>query len=137
MSAAAPNPNNMLLLVALGIGAYWFMSRRAGASALGYSTLAQQQQAAANNAARNNLLASGVNAIGKLISGFGSSSTTTPTQDQLNLASMLGAYNSSSWTAMETAGTSIFGPVVVPPDAFAFNPSGFTSSYDWIADAWK
>lgn len=31
MSAAAPNPNNMMMLAVIGIGAYWLMSRNAHA----------------------------------------------------------------------------------------------------------
>lgn len=33
MSAAAPNPNKLMLLAAIGIGVYWFMSRRTAAAA--------------------------------------------------------------------------------------------------------
>lgn len=41
MAAAAPNPGNDLLLIALvGIGAYWFMSRRAGASTIPAANIA-------------------------------------------------------------------------------------------------
>lgn len=38
MSAAAPNPQNLLLLAGLGIGAYWLMTRRAAMAAPQYST---------------------------------------------------------------------------------------------------
>lgn len=64
MSAAAPNPNNMLILAVLGIGAFWFMTRRASAAAP--IVLTGQQS---NNAAKANLAASGINALTKLLGG--------------------------------------------------------------------
>lgn len=63
MSAAAPNPNNMLILAVLGIGAFWFMTRRAAAAPI---VLTGQQS---NNAAKANLAASGINALTKLLGG--------------------------------------------------------------------
>lgn len=71
MSTAAPNPSNLILLAALGIGAYWFFSRNAIAGATaqtpgavyGISPGAQAQQYAKNDAA----LWSGVGGILKNI----------------------------------------------------------------------
>ncbi len=59
MAAAAPSPSpmNLLLLGVLGIGVYWFMTRR-GSPAVIYPTPAQNQQAYgdATKAAKINLL---------------------------------------------------------------------------------
>lgn len=67
MSAAAPNPNNLLMLAVIGIGAYWLMTRRA---------MAQQpavyRPSSSSNTASN--ISSAVNAISRL---FGGSSGTT------------------------------------------------------------
>jgi len=41
----SPNPTNLILLGVLGIGVYWFMSRRAGMPNVIYPTPAQNQQA--------------------------------------------------------------------------------------------
>ena len=71
MSAAAPNPNNLMLLAVIGIGAYWLMTRRAMAQPVamrpGYST---------NNTA--SMINAGVNALGKLFGGGSSSGQSNP-----------------------------------------------------------
>lgn len=66
MSAAAPNPNNMLLLAVIGIGAYWLMTRRAMAQ-----PVAVRPGSSANNTA--GMINAGVNALGQLFGGGRSS----------------------------------------------------------------
>lgn len=56
-SAASPNPNNMMMLAVIGIGAYWLMTRRA---------VARPVNAPASAASAGNALASVVNALGGL-----------------------------------------------------------------------
>ena len=66
MAAAAPNPNNNLILLAvIGIGAYWMLSRRAVAQPV-YGA-----QRPGNGSANARLLNTGLKALGRLFSGFG------------------------------------------------------------------
>lgn len=51
-ASASPNPSNLLILAALGIGVFWFMTRRgyAAVPSVIYPTPAQNQQAYGNSA---------------------------------------------------------------------------------------
>lgn len=64
-AASSPNPSNLLLLAVLGIGAYWMLSRRAVAQPV-YGA-----QRPSNGSANAQLLNTGLNALGRLFSGFG------------------------------------------------------------------
>jgi len=64
-AASSPNPSNLLLLAVLGIGAYWMLSRRAVAQPV-YGA-----QRPSNGATNAQLLNTGLNALGRLFSGFG------------------------------------------------------------------
>lgn len=116
MSAAAPSPNptNLLLLAAIGIGAYYVMTRRAYAQPV-YA--GQQQQSGRNNAAA--LLAAGVGALGKLFGGSGSS---TP---------LLGTYDGRSQTPWDVTPQGSDGPrynnpsAYVADDGLAYNPANY------------
>lgn len=68
-AASSPNPSNLLLLAVIGIGAYWFMSRRAVAQPI----YAQQQpsRSAQNAQMAGALLGSGLNALGSIFGGSG------------------------------------------------------------------
>ena len=53
-SASSPNPMNLLLLAGLGIGVFWFMSRRQGTGTLTpliYPTPQQNAQAGTDSTA--------------------------------------------------------------------------------------
>lgn len=74
MAAAAPNPNNNLILLAvIGIGAYWLMSRRGAMAATPgayYGATGAAQAQTMENAARLNLINTGVRSVGGLLSGI-------------------------------------------------------------------
>lgn len=61
MSAAAPNPNNLMMLAVIGIGAYWLMTRRAQAQ-----PMPRPGTSAGNTAGMIN---TGLNALGRLFGG--------------------------------------------------------------------
>ena len=76
MAAAAPNPNNNLILLAvIGIGAYWMLSRRAVAQPV-YGA-----QRPGNGSANARLLNTGLNAMGRLFSGFGGGGSASASND--------------------------------------------------------
>lgn len=69
MSAAtSPNPNNMLLLMVVGVGAYWFLTRRAVAQPY-YPQQQQPSRSAQNTQAVGALLGAGIGALGRLFGG--------------------------------------------------------------------
>lgn len=72
MSTAAPNPNKTLLLAMLGIGAFWFMTRRATAQPMPIRTGTQQGSGASTANAIGNI----VNGLGRIFGGSGSGSGT-------------------------------------------------------------
>lgn len=71
-AASSPNPSNLILLAVIGIGAYWFMSRRAVA---GPYYAAQPNSSAQKTQMAGALLNSGLNALGSI---FGSSGQKNP-----------------------------------------------------------
>ena len=138
MSAAAPNPNNMIILAVLGIGAFWFMSRRATAAPI---VLGQQQQA--TQASKNNLIASGLNSLVKLVGmGVGSANGAPAGNSAAN--SFFGALN--PWAAGFVSPTNydVLGPLggsdslayglsgYFSNDALALNPVGIGGGYDFL-----
>ena len=120
MAAAAPSPSpmNLLMLGALGIGVYWFMTRRSGVPAVIYPTPAQNAQAYgdATKVAKYQLLGGLLNkGIDIFKSGGGSSSPYT----------------------FDTGGSYGFQPtgylgLQAASDGLAWNPSGNTSVNDSI-----
>jgi hypothetical protein len=73
MSAAAPNPKDIAILAALGIGVYWFMTRRAVAAT------PQAVSLAANTPTTAQALAtSAAGLIGKLLGTASSAPAVTP-----------------------------------------------------------
>lgn len=65
-AASSPNPSNLILLAVIGIGAYWFMSRRAVA---GPYYAAQPNSSAQKTQMAGALLNSGLNALGSIFGG--------------------------------------------------------------------
>jgi hypothetical protein len=66
MSAASPNPGNLVLLGALGIGAYWFLTRRAIAG-----PIAAPRAAVGPDAYRAQTAAAAGSLAGQVLSFFG------------------------------------------------------------------
>lgn len=118
MAAAAPNPNNMILLAVLGIGAYWIMSRRATAGTV---------RPAGTAAPQGNQLAAIVNGVSSLIGSLTGSRTTS----NLN-----GTVDGRAATAWDTTPYGSSGPAYNNPSAYiapstdgaAVNPS---PTVDW------
>lgn len=71
-AASSPNPSNLILLAVIGIGAYWFMSRRAVAQPV---YVQQPNRSAQKAQTAGALLGAGIGALGKL---FGSSGQSNP-----------------------------------------------------------
>jgi hypothetical protein len=111
MSAAAPNPNNLLMLAVIGIGAYWLMTRRVMAQPQ-YTT---RPQSNANNTAA--LINAGGNLLSKLIGSGGSRGTYSPQ----NWASTDGRYNDMP---IYSDGVAANNPYASPYDWWTANGSG-------------
>lgn len=136
MSAAAPNPNNLIILGLLGIGAYWMLTRRtAYASPLNGMTLQQQQQAAAANQ-KNTLIATGLTGVMGLISKFAGSSSPAVTP-----SGAVSGYTADALQGFNLFGTGLGSSGYTPvldwassgSDGLALNPAGFTSTFDYAS----
>lgn len=134
-TAANPGPNNLLMLAVLGIGAYWFLTRRAVASTA-VSLTAQQQQAQAaknqKNAATLGLLTAGTNVIGQLLTKIGAPGSfysTTPTLTQQG-------YLNASYINQSDSNPDLNGSVAdwasSAVDGLAINPPGNNATFDWL-----
>ena len=105
-ASASPNPTNLILLAVIGIGAYWFMSRRAVAA---QPVIIQQKpsKSAQNAAIAGQLLNTGINALGSIFGGGGQS-------------------NPITWDGMTNDGPQI------RDDGYVFN-NPTQSAWDWWA----
>lgn len=103
-AASSPNPSNLILLAVIGIGAYWFMSRRAVAQP--YYGTQQPSRSAQNAQTAGALLGAGIGALGKL---FGSSG---------------GQSNPVAWDGLTNDGPKI------RDDGYVFN-NPTQSAFDW------
>ena len=124
-TASSPGPNNLLLLAVLGIGAYYLMTRRAIAQPM--------YQSQAGRAAQNaSILGAGLNALGNLFKGGGSSGSTVP---------YLGTYDGRSQSQWDVTPQGPDGPrynnpsAYVASDGVAANPP-FSSVYDFTNEPW-
>lgn len=120
-AAASPGPNNLLLLAALGIGAYYLLSRRAYAQPM-YST-----RPTTTTAEKVSLLAAGANAVGGLLSRLGGGSS----------VNLLGTYDGRSAQPWDVTPYGDDGPRYNNPSAYvaggsdgiAYNPP-FGDAFD-------
>lgn len=117
----SPNPTNLLMLAALGIGVYWFMTRSGGGSpqALIYPTPAQNQQAYGADTSKvmkyqllGGLLNKGLDFFGQRAAG----------QNPYSLAT---GYNGGSFGTVDL--NSKWG-VQASNDGFAYNPATGSAS---------
>nr|WP_315242849.1 hypothetical protein [uncultured Albidiferax sp.] len=68
---ASPSPNNMIMLAAIGIGAYWFMTRKAAAQPVYVRPGAGAAQTN-GGAVTGQLISQGGNLLGQLLKNLGS-----------------------------------------------------------------
>ncbi len=137
-AASSPNPNNLILLAVLGIGAYWLFSRQAMAQPYQARPGQPANQTAQNVNAGANLL----NAGARLLSGlFGGGSTSAPAgaaripNDDTAGQPGYGWQYFTNGTAISPTGTYYHnGQAVWSPDGAAVNPPGNVSAYDWSTD---
>lgn len=130
MSAAtSPNPNNLMLLAVIGIGAYWLFSRRAlAAQPVVY---ANGNQSKNTDLAKLGLVVQGTNLIGRLLTnlkapgGYYSGSSNITQQGLENIAAI---NNSDSNPDLNGSVSDWLGGGV---DGLALNPPGNVAAYDW------
>jgi hypothetical protein len=125
-AASSPGPQNLILLAALGVGAYWFMTRRAAAAspAAAAATASAPKPAGSNTAGK-------IDAAGRLIGGlvglFGGSSSSNN-----------GTYDGRSAQPWDVTPSGSSGPAFNNPSAYvaagldglAANPV-YSSPYDY------
>lgn len=146
MSASAPNPNNMILLAVLGIGAYWLFTKQAMARPAmqtaprpggGGSTTGQNLQGAANLiGAIGGLFRPGAPYVGSNQGASGGGFVREIINDDLPGQPGYGWSYYENGTAISPNGTYYHQgvPVWSPTgnDAVAFNPPGNASAWDSI-----
>lgn len=136
-TASAPNPNNLILLAVLGIGAYWLFSRQAMAMPYGAARPVGQGSTAAQNAnGVAQLVNAGANLVGRL---FGTGGSTSPAaggaqriyNDDTAGQPGYGWQYFTDGTAISPTGTYYYeGQPIWSPDGQVFNPPGNVSSWD-------
>lgn len=126
-ASSSPNPTNLLLLAALGIGVFWFMSRRGGTmggtlTPVIYPTPEQNAQAYGTDSKAMKYQLVG----GLLNKGFDFFTSRAKGENPYSLAT---SYDSSYLGLTPGAGNGYLG---LNADATAYNPSGNTSAFDSI-----
>lgn len=134
MSTANPNPNNLMLLAVLGIGAYWLFSRQAMAARPPAARPGMPNQTAQNVNAGANLLNAGARLLGGLFGTGATASTTGPAlipNDDTSGQPGYGWQYFTNGTAISPTGTYYHqGEPVWSPDGAVFNPPGNVSAWD-------
>lgn len=135
-AASSPNPNNLILLAVLGIGAYWVFSRQAMAQ-----PYAAARPAGSNTANNLSGAAQLLNAGGNLLKGlFGGSAAPRVNTNTAYYSGQLtpGQYNTAAGAARADSDPDLNGSYAdwVRNDGAAYNPPGNTSAWDaaWQAD---
>lgn len=139
MSAAAPDPSRLALLAVIGIGVYWFATRRAAVAGTvpvpagqGVANPYRAQQDAANAS----MIGAGLNALGKLFSNGIAAGTydgrsaqswnTSPTYGQPGV----GYNNPSAYIASSGVDGLPFNPVSAAPfDTLAYGMDGSNGAW--------
>lgn len=103
-TASSPGPNNLALLLVLGIGAYYLMTRRAIAQPayMGRPPTTTTQE-------KVSLIGAGANALSQLFKGFGGGSGSVP---------LLGTYDGRSQTQWDVTPQGPDGPRYNNPSAY-------------------
>lgn len=129
-AAASPGPKNLLLLAALGIGVYWFMTRSANARTLLPAGMMPAQGQPATWQKNDNALWLGVaNILGSTVPKL--FSNTTPTVYQQQNGAVAAQQNAGSGYSSPTGdpySTDSWGGVDSAP---IVNPPGNEAAYDW------
>lgn len=133
MSASAPNPGHLVLLAALGIGTYWFLSRQAAARPV---AALPQQQVYNPYTPRTSAAAAGAQLVTGLMGLFGRSANsgtvdgrasqqwdTTPSWGG-------GGFNNPSAYDPNLASSSVDGLAVNPVASAAYDYAASTG--DWL-----
>ena len=136
MSATtSPNPNNLIMLAVLGIGAYYLFTRRAVAQPV---AMRPGQQPAQNNNAGLNALGAVANVIGNV---FGNRvATPRPSTGYYSGQLTGGQYQAAAQASQNDSNPDLNGSVgdwaSSNTDGLAANPPGNASAYDtWSQDA--
>lgn len=128
-TATSPNPNNLILLAVIGIGAYWLFSRRAmAAQPVVYANGNQSQN---TDLAKLGLLVQGTNLIGKLftnLKGAGSFYSGSSNLTQQGLENIAAIHNSDSNPDLNGSVSDWLGGSA---DGLAINPPGNVAPFDW------
>jgi hypothetical protein len=133
--------NNTLVLVAVGIGAYLFMSRRTAiAQPLTGLTLQQQQDRAAS-AQKNNLIAAGLSGVMGLVSKYVGSGGGGAATSGATLGGFAGTTIPAISNWFGSSGLDFSSPTpalgdVMQNDGIALNPAGFQSGYEYLSGLW-
>lgn len=120
MSAAAPNPQNLIVLAAIGIGVYWFMTKHKVAAATPPTQAVSNPYT--NVASAANTVANVVGAVSRLFNGGNAAGTTDGRSASDWSPASTGANNPSAYLASSAV------------DGVAANYPGNTSVYDAYAD---
>lgn len=131
---------NTVILAALGLGAFWMLTRRPTAYAPGMVRPAGQPSGAANANAAANLINAGANVLGRLFGGGGA--TTAASGPRLIANDDTAGQPGYGWqyfdngTAIAPNGTYYHqGQQVWAPDAAVVNPPNNVAPYDaWQAE---
>jgi hypothetical protein len=135
-STASPNPNNIILLAVLGIGAYYLMTRRAMAQPV--AVRPGQQPAQSTTAAKVSALGAVANVLGGL---FGSRVPAVNTNTGYYTGQLTGSQYAAAATASQNDSNPDLNGSVADwassnTDGLAANPPGNSSAYDtWAEDA--
>lgn len=128
-TAASPNPNNLILLAVIGIGAYWLFSRRAMAAQP--VVYANGNQSKNTDLAKLGLVVQGTNLIGKLFTNLkaaGGYYSATPNITQQGLENVAHINRSDSDPDLNGSVSDWLGGSA---DGLAVNPPGNVAPFDW------